>query len=55
MLTGDNLAVAKQCCLALDIPAEKCMSGCELCQLEDAALADAIEQTTIFAKVGIMV
>lgn len=51
VLTGDNLAVAKQCCQALHIPTEYCITGSDLAQLEDAELDIACDRNTVFAKV----
>jgi Mg2+-importing ATPase len=52
IITGDNGTVAAKVCRDIGIPVAGVLSGREIGQLDDDALAAAIPATTIFARVG---
>jgi Mg2+-importing ATPase len=52
IITGDNGTVAAKVCRDIGIEVEGVMTGAELDQLGDDALAAVIPATTIFARVG---
>ncbi|MCX4093577.1 magnesium-translocating P-type ATPase [Nocardia sp. alder85J] len=51
VVTGDNPAVAAKVCRDLGLGAGS-MTGADIAALDDSALAAAITQTTVFARVG---
>ncbi|MET8131851.1 magnesium-translocating P-type ATPase [Streptomyces sp. NPDC005251] len=52
VVTGDNAAVAAKVCHDLGLPDRRVMTGAEVDALDDAQLADAIDGTTVFARVS---
>jgi Mg2+-importing ATPase len=52
IVTGDNERVAQHVCRELGLPVAGVLTGAQVGALSDAALAAAIPQTTIFARVG---
>ncbi len=52
IITGDNGAVAGKVCSDLGVVVDGILTGTDLDGLDDDQLADAIPQTTIFARVG---
>jgi Mg2+-importing ATPase len=52
IITGDNERVAAHVCRELGLPVAGVLTGAQISALSDAALAAAIPQTTIFARVG---
>jgi Mg2+-importing ATPase len=50
VLTGDNAIVTRKICHDVNIPITRIISGNELEQMDDVALADKVEETEIFAK-----
>jgi Mg2+-importing ATPase len=52
IVTGDNERVAHRVCDELGLPVAGVLTGAQIAALDDAALATAIAQTTIFARVG---
>jgi len=51
ILTGDNELVAKTICDELKIPAEEVICGSDLIQLSWTEMKEAVEKTTIFARI----
>jgi Mg2+-importing ATPase len=51
VVTGDNDRVAAKVCGELGIPVSRTLTGAELDELDDAALAAAVPATTVFARV----
>ena len=51
VITGDNDRVAAKVCSDLGLEVRGSLTGAQLDQLDDAALADALPRTTIFARV----
>jgi P-type Mg2+ transporter len=51
VITGDNDRVAAKVCRDLGLAVRGTLTGAELDRLDDDALADALPQTTIFARV----
>jgi P-type Mg2+ transporter len=51
VVTGDNDRVAAKVCAELGLQVRGILTGAELDGLDDAALAEALPQTTIFARV----
>jgi P-type Mg2+ transporter len=52
IITGDNGIVASKVCRDLGLPVESVLTGVDLDRLDDDALAIAIPQTTVFARVS---
>jgi P-type Mg2+ transporter len=52
ILTGDNELVTRTICSHVGLPTEHVLLGAEVAQLDDAALAEAAERTTIFARLS---
>ena len=52
VVTGDNAAVATKVCADLGLPDGEALTGSDLDRLDDAALAEAIPRTTVFARVS---
>jgi Mg2+-importing ATPase len=52
VVTGDNAAVAAKVCHDLGLPGDGVLTGAEVDALDDAALAAAIDTTTVFARVS---
>jgi Mg2+-importing ATPase len=52
VITGDNGTVAEKVCRDIGVPVERVLTGAELEQLDDEALARAIPHTTVFARVS---
>lgn len=52
VVTGDNPAVALKVCRGLGLGDRPALTGAELGNLDDAALAEAISTTTVFARVS---
>jgi Mg2+-importing ATPase len=52
VVTGDNAAVAIKVCQDLGLGAGRALTGADLDALDDAALAAAIGDTTVFARVS---
>ncbi len=52
VVTGDNDLVARKICKEVGIATEHVLLGSEVEDLEDAALAEAAEETTLFARVS---
>jgi Mg2+-importing ATPase len=52
ILTGDNELVTRTICSHVGIPTEHILLGAEVARLDDAALAEAVERTTIFARLS---
>jgi Mg2+-importing ATPase len=52
IITGDNGTVAAKVCHDIGIPVAAVLTGTEIEELDDDALATAIPGTTIFARVG---
>jgi Mg2+-importing ATPase len=51
VITGDNDRVAAKVCTDLGVPVRGVLTGTQLDALDDAALAAALPQTTVFARV----
>ncbi len=51
VVTGDNPAVAEKVCAELGLAGGETLTGVQLAGLDDAALADAIAVTRVFARV----
>jgi P-type Mg2+ transporter len=51
VITGDNDRVAVKVCDELELPVRGVVTGAQLDALDDAALADALPVTTVFARV----
>ena len=51
VITGDNDRVASKVCADLALPVRGVLTGTQLDALDDAALAAALPQTTVFARV----
>jgi P-type Mg2+ transporter len=51
LITGDNDRVASKVCADLGLAVRGILTGAELDRLDDAALAAALPQTTVFARV----
>jgi Mg2+-importing ATPase len=52
IITGDNGAVARKVCQDIGVVVENVVTGVELDNLSDDALAEAIPNTTVFARVS---
>ena len=52
IITGDNGVVAAKVCADIGLVVERVLTGAELDRLDDDALAAAIPQTTVFARVS---
>ncbi len=52
VITGDNPAVAVKVCHELGLHEAACLTGTEVDLLDDEALAEAINATTVFARVS---
>jgi P-type Mg2+ transporter len=52
VITGDNGTVAGKVCRDIGLDVETMLTGAELAQLDDGALAAAIPHTTVFARVS---
>jgi len=52
IVTGDSAVVAAKVCQDLGLTVSATLTGAQIDELDDAALIAAIEQTTIFARVG---
>ncbi|MDR0397456.1 MAG: magnesium-translocating P-type ATPase [Oscillospiraceae bacterium] len=52
ILTGDNDSVTRCVCLQVGLPAERILLGSEAEELDDEALAEEVERTTVFAKLS---
>ncbi|MFJ5612586.1 magnesium-translocating P-type ATPase [Streptomyces sp. NPDC093221] len=52
IVTGDNPAVAVRVCHDLGLPAATALTGTDLNTLDDNQLIEAIERTTVFARVS---
>jgi Mg2+-importing ATPase len=52
VVTGDNDLVARKICKEVGIATEHVLLGAEVEELEDEALAEAAEETTLFARVS---
>lgn len=52
VLTGDNDVVARKVCRDVGLQVERVLLGREIESMDDAALAGAVEQTTLFAKLS---
>jgi Mg2+-importing ATPase len=51
ILTGDNELVAKKVCEEVNVPVKKTLIGPELTQMSAAEIRNAVEETTIFARI----
>jgi P-type Mg2+ transporter len=52
VVTGDNELVAKKVCKEVGLPTEHVLLGAEVERMSDVELADAAEETTLFARVS---
>lgn len=52
ILTGDNAVVARKICRTVGLTVEHVVMGAEIEALDDTALADLAERTTVFAKLS---
>jgi P-type Mg2+ transporter len=52
VLTGDNDLVTRTICQHVGLPAEQVMLGSEVASLGDQELAEAVERTTVFARLS---
>jgi Mg2+-importing ATPase len=52
VVTGDNDLVARKVCLEVGLSTEQTLLGVEIEEMTDSALADAVERTTLFARVS---
>jgi P-type Mg2+ transporter len=52
VLTGDNELVTRTICRQVNLPAEQVMLGSEVASLDDQQLAEAVERTTVFARLS---
>ncbi|MBV8453247.1 MAG: magnesium-translocating P-type ATPase, partial [Deltaproteobacteria bacterium] len=52
VLTGDNELVSKKICSEVGLPSEKALTGANIESMNDAQLADAAEETTLFARLS---
>jgi len=52
ILTGDNDVITRTICRQVGLPVERIVLGAEVATMDDAALEDAAEQATVFAKVS---
>ena len=52
VVTGDNDLVAKKVCADVGLPTEQTLLGVQIEEMTDEALADAVERTTLFARVS---
>ncbi|NLJ79801.1 MAG: magnesium-translocating P-type ATPase [Firmicutes bacterium] len=52
VLTGDNEGVTRTICRQVGLPVENLLLGAELEKMDDAVLARAVEETTVFAKLS---
>lgn len=52
VVTGDNATVALHVCAELGLPGMTALTGQEITGMSDAELAEAIERTTVFARVS---
>ena len=51
VLTGDNELVARKICEEVDVPFKKILVGPELTQMSPTEIREAVEETTIFARI----
>lgn len=51
VITGDNDRVAQKVCAEIGLQVDRTLTGAELDRLDDSALAAALPQTTVFARV----
>jgi Mg2+-importing ATPase len=51
ILTGDNELVARKICDELNVPVKKVVCGSELMEMSWTEVKEAVEQTTIFARI----
>ena len=52
VITGDSLEVAVKVCRDLGLDVRGALTGAEVDRMDDAALGAAIDETTVFARVG---
>ena len=52
IVTGDNPSVAQKVCAELGLPVSEVLTGVDIDDLDDTALAPAITRTTVFARVS---
>jgi P-type Mg2+ transporter len=52
VLTGDNELVSKKICSEVGLPSEKMLTGAKIEFMNDAQLADAAEETTLFVRLS---
>jgi P-type Mg2+ transporter len=52
VLTGDNELVTRKICSYVRLPTRRVLLGADVARLSDAKLADAVERTTIFARLS---
>jgi P-type Mg2+ transporter len=52
ILTGDNELVTRAICKLVGLPTEHVLLGADVARLSDAELADAVERTTLFARLS---
>jgi Mg2+-importing ATPase len=52
VVTGDNAQVAAKVCADLGLPAGAALTGPEIDALDDAGLTEAVDATTVFARVS---
>jgi Mg2+-importing ATPase len=51
ILTGDNELVARKVCEEVDVPVKRIVSGSELTQMSSIEIKNAVEETTVFARI----
>jgi Mg2+-importing ATPase len=52
ILTGDNELVTRTICKHVGLPSKKVLLGADVARLSDAELGEAVERTTIFARLS---
>jgi P-type Mg2+ transporter len=52
VLTGDNELVSRKICELVSLPLQQVLTGAQVERMSDAALADAAENTTLFARLS---
>ena len=52
MLTGDNELVSRKVCRDVGLPTEHVLLGPKVEAMSDAELAEAVEKTTLFARLS---
>ena len=52
VLTGDNDLVSRKVCSEVGIPTESTLVGAQVEKMNDAALAEAVDKTTLFARLS---